>query len=314
MTASPSYRGAAPPARLGVGFSYMEALGPELYRSGVVDFVEVTPDGFCRSSRRNGAVVLRADPARVEKARETCGGLPMVAHGVELSIGSAHGCNGAYLDMLDDFQRAWPFMWHSEHLSFQTYVDGAGGVRETGVPLPLPPTEEAARLVASRAAEIRRRYGVPFLLENPAHYLVELSPDRTPHQEGALMRRIVDQGACGQLLDLHNLHCNAVNFGFDAHEALEALPLEAVMELHVAGGSWRDGFYTDAHDGRPPEAVWDLLVHALSVCPNIGGVVFEVLDEHIARLSLDMIADDLSRLRRAWSDAGASRRPATPCR
>ena len=50
-------------------------------------------------------------------------------------------------------------------------------VVNSGVPLPLPSTREAANLVAGRAAAIQRRYGVPFLLENPAHYLPDLPAD-----------------------------------------------------------------------------------------------------------------------------------------
>jgi uncharacterized protein len=60
-------------------------------------------------------------------------------------------------------------------------------VTNTGVPFPLPPTREAAELVAGRAASIQRRYGVPFLLENPAHYLANLPADPDISDEFGLM-------------------------------------------------------------------------------------------------------------------------------
>ena len=89
---------------LGIGLPYFQDLPPEIYRGGAIVFVEVTPEVLCRE-RRGGALDLLPDKLAV--ARETCGALPIVVHGVELSIGSAHGCNAAYLDLLDRFQASW---------------------------------------------------------------------------------------------------------------------------------------------------------------------------------------------------------------
>ena len=285
------------PAFLGVGFPYVAALPREFYRSGILDFVEVTPETLCDELPDGGAPRLRLLPDRLAWARATCEGLPIVVHGVELSIGSAHGLNGAYLEMLDAFQAAWPFVWHSEHLGFQTAPTRRGVSAEIGVPLPLPPTLEAARLVARRAEAIRLRFAVPFLLENPAHYLADLPSDPEIGDEFGLMRRILDLSGCGQLLDLHNLYCNAVNFGFDAFDALERIGLEQVLEIHVAGGHWRDGFRMDAHDGRVPGQVWDLLERALAKCPAVRGVVFEVLDEYAPSFGSSAIEGELARAR-----------------
>jgi len=165
---------------------------------------------------------------------------------------------------------------------------------------PLPATEEAAQLVASRAAAIQSRYGVPFLLENPAHYLADLPADPDIGGEFGLMDRIVALSGCGRLLDLHNLYCNAVNFGFDPKAALTRIPLDRVGEIHIAGGSWSDGFYMDGHDGRVPEPVWELLELTLSRAPWITGVVFEVLEEFVKRLGADGIARELEWARIVW--------------
>src|SRR6185503_9702188 len=140
----------------------------------MVGFVEVTPETICRQRGTGKTTEIEILPDLMELAQQTCGGLPMVIHGVELSIGSAHGWNDAYLRMLDRFQAAWPFVWHSEHLGFQTIPGENQSTLAIGVPLPMPATKEAAKLVASRSAAIVERYGVPFLLENVAHYLLGL--------------------------------------------------------------------------------------------------------------------------------------------
>jgi uncharacterized protein (UPF0276 family) len=283
-------------AALGIGLPYLHQLPPEIYRGGVVDFVEVTPEVLCRE-RRSGALDLLPD--RLAQAQQTCGALPIVAHGVELSIGSAHGCNSAYLEMLDRFQKLWPFQWHSEHLGFQTIGEDAHTLN-TGVPLPMPATVEAAQLVAGRSAAIRRRYGVPFLLENAAHYLPDLPSDPEIGDDVGLMNAICDQGGCLQLLDLHNVWCNAVNHRLDPYAAIDRMRLDRVGEIHVAGGSWQEGFWMDAHDSRVPEPVWELLEYTLPRTPNVGGVVFEVLEVHVPRLGPNLIAAEVLRAREIW--------------
>src|SRR5262249_51523089 len=103
---------------LGIGFPYISVLPPELYRSGLLDFVELTPDTLRRARRDGAATRLDLAPERLERARKVCGALPVVVHGVELSIGSAQHWNAAYLDLLDQFQACWPFVWPSEHLTY----------------------------------------------------------------------------------------------------------------------------------------------------------------------------------------------------
>lgn len=285
---------------LGIGFPYIATLPAELYRPDLVDFVELTPETICRQRGTGTAAEIEIIPSQLELARRTCGELPVVIHGVELSIGSAHGWNDAYLKMLDDFQKAWSFVWHSEHLGFQTISGAKNSTLEIGIPLPLPATREAVEIVASRSAAILQRYGVPFLLENPAHYFLELPSEPEIDGEIGLLHAITEHSGCQLLLDLHNLYCNAINHGFDPFMAIDRMPLSRVVEIHIAGGSWRDGFWMDAHDGRVPARVWELLEYTLPLVPNVAGVVFEVLDEHAVRLGVEAIEEELRRARAVW--------------
>jgi uncharacterized protein (UPF0276 family) len=288
------------PGPVGVGFGCHLVLPDALYTPDLIDFVEITPELFHREETVQGRVQLAADRELLGAARHRCGNLLVAMHGVSLSIGSVHGMYEPCMTMMDRLRGEWPFHWYSEHLHFQITLDANGAAANTGTPFPLPPTTEAADLVAGRAAYIQHRYGVPFLLENPVHYLPDLPADPEIGDEFGLMERIIAMSGCGQLLDLHNLYCNAINFGFDAIGALNRVRLNRVGEIHVAGGSWRDGFYTDAHDGRVPEPVWDLLEETLSRAPTIPAVVFEILDEYIGRIGPDGIARELERARAIW--------------
>ncbi len=290
--------GSLPP--LGIGFPYIVELPAELYRPDLLDFVEVTPETLCRTRRDGERRYLTLVPDKFDRARAVVGVLPIVVHGVELSIGSAVGCNAHYLEMLDRFQRLWPFCWHSEHLSYQTMPGHGGAPVDIGIPLPLPGTDEAVRLVGDRAAAIGRHYGVPFLLENPAHYLRTLPYDPEIGDEIGLMAAITESGRCRQLLDLHNLYCNAVNHRFDPFAAVDRIDLERVGEIHIAGGCWQSGYWNDTHDGRVPSAVWELLDYTLPQCARVGGVVFELMNYYAAKMTPDAIAEELAKARRVW--------------
>jgi len=288
------------PAPLGIGLSYIAGLPAEIYRAPFVDFVEITPEGLCRERRTGNTASIELDRRLCDQAKATCGDLPMVVHGVELSIGSAHGWNNSYLEMLDEFQTFWRFRWHSEHLGFQTFPDAHGRSIEIGVPLPLPPNREAAHLVSRRCVALRERYGLPFLLENPAHYLQQSADDATIGDEIDFMNLVTVGGDCSQLLDLHNLYCNSINHRFDPFAALDRIAMDRVVEMHIAGGSWHGAFYMDAHDGCVPPAVWKLLEAALARTPHVAGVTFEILDEHVPRVGADAIVEELARARSIW--------------
>jgi len=290
----------AAPGPRGIGFACHLALPASLYTRDLFDFVEITPELFHREETVRGGIELVPERKLFDAAHRRCEGFPITMHGVSLSIGSAHGLYEPALAMMDRLRHDWPFHWYSEHLQFQLVLDAKGTVVNTGTPFPLPPTNEAAELVAARAAAIQNRLGAPFLLENQVHYLPDLPAEPDIGDEFGLMERIVTLSGCGQLLDLHNIYCNATNFGFDAIGALDRVRLDRVGEIHVAGGSWCDGFYTDAHDGRVPEPVWDLLEETLSRAPHIPAVVFEMLDEYVERLGADGIAGELQRARTIW--------------
>jgi uncharacterized protein (UPF0276 family) len=262
--------------------------------------VEITPETIARAYKSGTRSLLAFVPERFSEAGRTCESLPTVVHGVELSIGSAHGWNTAYLDLLDSFSSQWSFLWHSEHLSFQTIPGQQGDTLEVGVPLPLPPTLEAARIVAERCTELIRRYKVPFLLENAAQYLSGLPCDPGIDDDAGLVREIVDRSGCYLLLDLHNIYCSSVNLGQNMFALVDSMPLDRVLEIHIAGGSWRDGFWMDAHDGQVPEPVWELLDYVLPRALEIRGIVFEILEEHAQQLGVRTIERELVKARKIW--------------
>ena len=295
------------PHPLGVGCSLFPSLPRVLDEVGdLVDCVEVSPDTLCRETLEAGAWSRRGGgghsmafvPDLLAGALDAIDGLPVIVHGVELSIGSADGWNESYLDVLDQFDARQPMVWHSEHIGF-LFAGRGNSRRHAGVPLPMPFTREAVDLVAARATAMAARFPVPFLLENAAYYLPDLPAD-PGWDEATFLTELVAESPCGLLLDLHNLWVNATNHRLDVYDLLERIPLDRVVEIHVAGGDEADGFVLDSHSGAVPEPVWSLLECVLPRAPHVCAVVFEALESHFPRIGVPMMRDQLTRLRETW--------------
>jgi uncharacterized protein (UPF0276 family) len=179
-------------------------------------------------------------------------------HGTGLGLASTEVVDPKRLDAVARLVGALrPEGW-SEHLAFVR----AGGM-EIGH-LAAPPRGRAVLEGLSRnVAAARRAVGAAPALENVAS-LVE--PPGNEFDEAAWLRAASEGADVDLLLDLHNLHANATNFRFDARTVLDALPWDRVGRVHLAGGSWIEGFgarrLLDDHRHDVPDAVLELLADA----------------------------------------------------
>lgn len=177
--------------------------------------------------------------------------LPVVAHGVGLSLGSAEGLDRVHVGDLLEFLDFLRPAWFGEHIAFTR----AGG-RELGHLGPLPFNAEAVGVLAANVRALRPELPCPLILENIS---TPFALPGSTWSEPEFVTRALDATGCGLLLDLHNLHADAVNQGFDAAAALEALPLERVVEVHLAGGYREGRWLIDSHTRPVPEEVFSLL-------------------------------------------------------
>ena len=175
---------------------------------------------------------------------------PLTIHALGTSIGSADGVDERYLERIARLVAYAKPCWWSDHLAFTR----AGGV-QLGAFAPLPRTREAVEVVARNAARVRAIVDGPFALENPAAPFGVAGAQFTP---GEFLAAVAEAADCGLLLDVENLHADAWNLGTDADEAIAAIPVERVMEVHLAGGHRVGRRYADAHDATVPVATWRL--------------------------------------------------------
>jgi uncharacterized protein (UPF0276 family) len=283
--------GSGPPGP-SIGFSYNGGHTALLDRVlPLVDYVEVTPDTIAVGKGREAQI----DPGSLRELRAVASSVKVVVHGVGMSIGSHDGMSERYLRLLDQIFEAVPVEWHSEHLGYVN-VDGVN----LGTMVAVPRTMEALELVCGRVRYLQERYPLPFLLENVVHVL----PERAAEMNDAeFLNAIVERTGCGLLLDVYNLECDAHNQGFDVPRFIEQLDLEAVREIHVAGGVEYKDFLLDIHSRPVRESTLALTREVVARCPSIRLVTFEVLDEAVPVLGDLAIEEELARLHEALAPA-----------
>jgi uncharacterized protein (UPF0276 family) len=209
-----------------------------------VDWVEVVTENFMADGGRPIAVL--------EKVRRD---MPIVLHGVSLSIGSVDPIAGSYLADLERLvARIEPAMI-TDHLCWGThrgqYVHDL---------LPLPYTEESLAHVAGRVEVVQDRLGRPILLENPSSYVAFRDSTMS---EWEFLSELCRRAGCGILLDVNNVYVSARNFGFDPIVYLDGVDPDHVGQFHLAGHTDKERYLLDTHDGAVPLPVWDLYREAL---------------------------------------------------
>jgi uncharacterized protein (UPF0276 family) len=260
------------------------------------DYWEVAPETLWRR-RGNGRLEPNGYHRRfAEMAR---GGRFFVAHGVGLSLGSAAAVDArrrrAWLARVRADHKSFGFRWYTDHLGASA-VDGLA----LTLPLPLPMTAEAARVVRRRVAQMQRVVGDVGVENSVAYFLLGDALD-----EPRFLMDCVRAPRCHLLLDLHNVYTMATNFGFDPAEYLRRLDLAKVIEIHVSGGSeshpsWLPSgrvFRLDGHDGAVPELVWRMLEAVVPRCLNLRGVTLERMEGTVANADVPRLAAELQRLR-----------------
>ena len=205
-----------------------------------------SPDcGSARSSRSRSAPAV--PPRGVADLRER--GMAVVPHGVRLSLGGAEPLDPARVAHLAACAAALDAPLVSEHVAFVR----AGG-REAGHLLPVPRTPRGAgRADRATSAAVQAELDVPLALE-PIAALFDWPDDE--YTEGEFLTALLERTGALLLLDVANVYANAVNRGQDPRAVLDAIPLERVAYVHVAGGAEhpRPGLYHDTHTDPVPAA------------------------------------------------------------
>lgn len=275
------------PAR-SAGLGLRRALAAPLLAApaGALDFLEVAPENWIGVGGRHG----KAFAALAERH-------PIVCHGLSLSLGGPAPLDMDFVATLKDFLDRWQVPICSEHLS---WCADEGHLYDLA---PIPFTEEAVRHTAARIARVQDALGRRIAVENVSYYAA-------PWQEMPeidFINAVLADADCGLLLDVNNIHVNALNHGYDALAFLHALPPERVRYIHVAGHFVQaPDLLVDTHGAAVTDPVWSLLAAAY----RHAGVRPTLLERDFNIPPLPVLLEEIDTIRMMQDAALAEGAPA----
>lgn len=180
-------------------------------------------------------------------------------HGVSASLGGNTPLKSSSLAAIKNLVDRFQPKYVSEHAVWSR-------VGNNYLPdlLPLPRTEQAMHQLINGVTRYQEGIGRSIFLENPTNYLDFVSEMDEPE----FLVEVAKRSGCGLLLDINNLYLSSKNCGMNAHAYIDALPLNLVGEIHIAGYTidpeFGEQLYIDSHAEPVSEPVWQLLDYALN--------------------------------------------------
>ncbi|KAA6170908.1 DUF692 domain-containing protein [Pseudomonas veronii] len=237
------------PPRVGLG----------LKNEHFIEVLETSPDiGFFEVHAENYMVAGGPFHHYLGLIRER---YPLSLHGVGLSIGGESPLNREHLARLAKLIERYQPHSFSEHLAWSSH----GPVFLNDL-LPLAYDVATLNRVCEHVDHVQSALKRPMLLENPSTYL---QFQRSTLDETDFISEIIRRTGCGLLLDVNNAYVSCINHQRDPQAYIDALPLQAVGEIHLAGfaedtDSLGDRLLIDDHGAPIDNAVWQLYEQVLA--------------------------------------------------
>jgi uncharacterized protein (UPF0276 family) len=177
---------------------------------------------------------------------------PLVQHGVSMSLGSREDPD--HTARMKSLVRRTQTPWVSDHLCFTHAHVNSHDL------LPVPYTREMMDHLVDRCRKAADDFGVPFVVENPSTYL---GYKASTMSEWDFLAELAERADVGILLDVNNVFVSSVNHGFDPLAYLDAIPLDRIVQIHLAGHQirrleGRGEYRLDTHDSPVCDEVWAL--------------------------------------------------------
>ena len=237
-------RHAIPDLGVGVGFRiphYPHVLGEK----PPMDWFEVISENF---------MVRGGRP--LENLEKLLASYTVVNHGVSMSIGASTPLDLDYLARLKALIARVKPPWCSDHLCW-----GQASKVVLHDLLPLPQTKATVAHVAERVKRVQGTLEIPFALENVSSYLTYKDSTMT---EWEMVCEVAEKADCGLLFDVNNVYVSSRNHGFDPNLYIDAVPVDRVVQIHLAGHTDKGKYILDTHSDHVREEVWDLYRRAIA--------------------------------------------------
>lgn len=260
------------PAPLGYGLGLRPVYYDEILTTQPpVDWFEIISENYMLAGGRPLAILerVRAD-------------YPIVMHGVAMSLASTDPLNLDYLRQLKALVDRFEPAWVSDHVAWT----GVHGVTLHDL-LPIPFTREALDHIVERIKRVQDFLKRRLVVENASTYVSFVESEM---REEEFVREMAERADCLLLLDVNNVCVSSFNHGFDPVAFIDAIPVERVVQFHMAGHTDKETHRVDTHDQPVCDEVWTLYEHARRRFGDVSAMIerddnFPPFEELLAELA-----------------------------
>jgi uncharacterized protein (UPF0276 family) len=210
---------------------------------------------------------------------------PIVMHGVSMSLASTDPLDFDYLRELKTLAERIEPAWVSDHIAWT----GVHGINLHDL-LPIPYTKESLDHIVERISRVQDFLKRQLVVENASTYV---SFEESEMDEWTFVAEMASRADCLLLLDVNNVFVSGFNHGFDATRFIDSVPVERVVQFHMAGHTNNETHRIDTHDQPVCEEVWTLYERARRRFGDVSAMIER--DDNFPPFS--ELLDELARMR-----------------
>ena len=226
-------------------------------RGELPDWFEVVPENFMGFGGKSRQVIdLLIDQK-----------IPLISHGVGLSIGSPDPLDPKYVKSLKEFTQYIDSAWFSDHLCFSSLSS-----HQYHDLLPVILNKSSLETISDKIKAVQDQVQRPFAIENISYYGTS---SHNTLKEWDFINELTHKSDCFILLDINNIFVNSKNLNINAHEFIDHIDLSRVIQTHLAGHKDKGDYLLDTHGDFVCNEVWDLYKYFLEKCPHKVSTLIE---------------------------------------
>ncbi len=275
--------------QLGVGIIYSPSIVSINFPKGLIDTLEIEPQTLCIRDADDHLKVPTDVFEDIDKMP-----YQKLVHSIGAPVGGSLLPKDDQLELINYTANLLDSPWVTEHLSFNATTEF-----NTGFFLPPCQTEKGLQLAIRNIKYLQNQINRPIAIETGVNYL---KPNNKEMNDGDFVSRLCKETGCGILLDIHNLFANQLNGRQSIHDFLKEIPLEHVVEMHIAGGTELNNLWMDSHSGPIDRRLIAITKEILPDLENLKAITYEIFDSYIPVVGDKLIVSEMEQVRALWEN------------
>jgi len=208
----------------------------------------------------------------VERIRRA--GVPVLYHPSYINFCGSYANSQAWLQATANHIETVNSPWFAQDCAYCFWQGGPGYSSQLGYFIPPFYNRNSLERAVTRVKEVQAIVPVTVAIEPPPVSFIAGSMPLF-----SFFGELARETDCAILLDMGHLVSYEMASGKHVRDALDALPCERVVEVHIAGGRLKKGeggaIYIDAHESTILDQTWAMLASMLPELPNVKAVCYE---------------------------------------